>query len=44
MKKINKKATLKDVFGIFKKKNILAKLREKTWSRKDEFKGSNKRG
>lgn len=45
MKKINKKVTLKDVYGIFKNnKGLLKKLRAKTWSRFDEFKGSQKRG
>lgn len=38
------KKTLKDVFGIFKKKNSLIKIRKKQWSRKDEFARGDKRG
>lgn len=45
MKNVDKKLTLEDVFGILKKKKgTLKNLREKTWSRFNEFKGSQKRG
>ena len=44
MKKLDKKLTLEDVFGIIKnKKGTLSKLRKNTWSRFDEFKRSQKR-
>lgn len=45
MKNVDKKLTLEDVFGILKKKKgTLSNFRNKTWSRFDELKRSQKRG